>query len=517
MLAIVSVNISVLQNQPCWIFPMNRLNQKLLSDLPKDIILPAYNRTALKPGIVHLGIGAFHRAHQAFYTEAVLNKFGGDWGIVGSSLRSASVRDQLVPQDCLYTLVERSGDGEKLQVIGAVLDTLVGPENPAALVEQMAGSNIKIVSLTITEKGYCHDPATGNLNLAHPDIIHDLEYLDRPVSAIGFLVAALKQRFDKNQKAFTLLSCDNLPNNGEVLEKVITQFAAKISPEFSAWIKAHATFPCTMIDRIVPATTDDDRRDIEARLSINGESVRDEGMVVCEPFTQWVVEDKFADGRPAWEKVGVLLVDDVRVFEKIKLRLLNGAHSTMAYTGYLSGFQYISEVMEQPAFVNLIKTYMAREAGETVIAPAGFDIEAYKQQLRERFSNKALKHRTWQIAMDGSQKLPQRLLETLREQLAGNGHIDILCLGVAAWIRYVSGVDETGVAIEVSDPLAKELRAACDANQGDPAGMVKAVVGIQKVFGTDLINEARFVETTTEWLERFYVKGVLGSVQDAFK
>jgi fructuronate reductase len=490
---------------------MNRLNKHAIAELPKDVVLPSYDRTQLNAGIVHLGIGAFHRAHQAFYTEAVLNKFGGDWGIIGSSLRSASVRDQLVPQDCLYTLVERSGEGEKLQLIGAVLDTLVGPENPAALVAQMAADNIKIVSLTITEKGYCHDPATGNLNLNHPDIIHDLAHLDKPVSAIGFLVSALKQRFDNNQKAFTLLSCDNLPNNGEVLEKVVCQFAEKIAPAFAQWIKTNATFPCTMIDRIVPATTDEDRREIEARLGL-----RDEGMVVCEPFSQWVVEDKFADGRPEWEQVGVLLVEDVRVFEKIKLRLLNGAHSTMAYTGYLSGFDYISEVMEQPAFVNLVKTYMAREAGETVTAPAGFDIEAYKQQLRERFSNKALKHRTWQIAMDGSQKLPQRLLETLREQLQGNGHIDILCLGVAAWIRYVSGVDEKGNAIEVSDPLAKELRAACDANQGNPAGMVHAVVSIEKVFGRDLINEARFVTTTTQWLERFYTKGVLASIQETF-
>lgn len=496
---------------------MSRLSQKLLSDLPKDIILPAYDRSSLKPGIVHLGIGAFHRAHQAFYTEAALNKFGGDWGIIGSSLRSASVRDQLVPQDCLYTVVERSGDGEKLQIVGAVLDTLVGPENPALLVAQMADSNIKIVSLTVTEKGYCHDPSSGNLNFLHPDIVHDLQNLDRPVSAIGFLVAALKQRFDQKQKAFTLLSCDNLPNNGEVLEKVITQFAEKISPEFAAWIKANATFPCTMIDRIVPATTDEDRREIEARLSVNGESVRDEGMVVCEPFSQWVIEDKFSDGRPEWDKVGVLLVDDVRVFEKIKLRLLNGSHSIMAYTGYLSGFQYISEVMEQPAFVNLVKAYMAREAGETLIAPTGFDIEAYKQQLRDRFSNRALKHRTWQIAMDGSQKLPQRLLEALREQLVGNGHIDILCLGVAAWIRYVSGVDEKGAPIEVSDPLAQELRAACAANQRNPAGMVKTVVGIQKIFGTDLLNEERFIQTTTMWLERFYAKGVLASVQDEFK
>ena len=491
---------------------MNRLNKNLLSQLPQDIALPKYNRNELIPGIVHLGIGAFHRAHQAFYTEAVLNQSGGNWGIIGSSLRSASVRDQLVPQDCLYTLVERSGDGEKLQIIGAVTDTLVGPENPAALVSTIAQPTIKIVSLTVTEKGYCHDPATGNLNETHPDIIHDLQNLEKPVSAIGFIVAALKQRYENKQKAFTALSCDNLPNNGEVLEKVVLQFAQKISPALADWIKANATFPSTMIDRIVPATTDDDRHDIEARLG-----VRDEGMVVCEPFSQWVVEDKFADGRPEWEKAGVLLVKDVRVFEKIKLRLLNGAHSTMAYTGYLSGFQYISEVMEQPAFVNLVKTYMAREAGETVTAPAGFDIEAYKQQLRDRFSNKALKHRTWQIAMDGSQKLPQRLLETLREQLAGNGNIDILCLGIAAWIRYVSGVDEQGQAIEVSDPLAKELRAACDANSGNPAAMVKAIVGIQKVFGTDLINEPRFVETTTQWLEKFYTKGVLASIQESFQ
>ncbi len=491
---------------------MNRLNKNLLSQLPKDVALPTYEREKLVAGIVHLGIGAFHRAHQAFYTEAVLNQFGGDWGIIGSSLRSASVRDQLVPQDCLYTLVERSGEGEKLQVIGAVTDTLVGPENPAALVATIAQPTIKIVSLTVTEKGYCHDPATGNLNETHPDIIHDLQHLEAPVSAIGFIVAALKQRFEKNQKAFTALSCDNLPNNGEVLEKVVLQFAQKISPALADWIKANATFPSTMIDRIVPATTDDDRRDIENRLG-----ARDEGMVVCEPFSQWVVEDKFADGRPEWEKVGVLLVKDVRVFEKIKLRLLNGAHSTMAYTGYLSGFQYISEVMEQPAFVKLVTTYMAREAGETVAAPAGFDIEAYKQQLRDRFSNKALKHRTWQIAMDGSQKLPQRLLETLREQLKANGNIDILSLGVAAWIRYVSGVDEQGQAIEVSDPLAKELRAACDANQGNPAGMVKAVVSIQKVFGTDLIDEPRFIQTTTQWLERFYSKGVLASIQESFQ
>lgn len=494
-----------------WTPRMKRLNNTAIHNLSADVILPKYSRENLIPGIVHLGIGAFHRAHQAFYTEAVLNQSGGDWGIIGSSLRSAGVRDQLVPQDCLYTLVERSSDGEKLQLMGAVIDTLVGPENPAALIEAIAQSSIKIISLTVTEKGYCHDPATGNLNLHHPDIEHDLQHPDTPKSAIGYLIAALKKRYQLNHSGFTIISCDNLPNNGEVLEKVLLQFAEKISPDFSQWIKANASFPCTMVDRIVPATTDDDRREIELRLGL-----RDEAMVVCEPFSQWVIEDKFATDRPRWEKVGVLIVKDVRLFEKIKLRLLNGSHSIMAYCGYLSGFNYISEVMEQPAFVKLIKTYMAREAGETLSAPDGFDIEAYKQQLRDRFSNKSLKHRTWQIAMDGSQKLPQRLLESLREQLNSNGQIDILCLGVAAWIRYISGIDEKGSPIEVSDPLAKELRAACDANQGNPVGMVNAVVSIQKVFGDDLINESGFIETTSKWLESFYAKGVLNTVRESF-
>lgn len=490
---------------------MKRLNDNTRKQLPADVQLPTYNRQELKPGIVHLGIGAFHRAHQAFYTEAVLNRFGGNWGIIGCSLRSPTVRDQLEPQNNWYTLVERSGEGEKLQLVGAVIKTLVGPEDPARLIDTMANPDIKIVSLTITEKGYCHDPATGDLNLAHPDILHDLENLAKPRSAIGYLVSALHQRQQRGQKSFTVLSCDNLPNNGEVLEKVTLQFAAKISAELATWIKANTSFPGTMIDRIVPATTDEDRHEIETRLGL-----RDEAMVVAEPFSQWVIEDRFVDGRPEWEKVGAQLVDDVRVFEKIKLRLLNGSHSTLAYTGYLSGFNYISEVMAEPAFVNMIKLFMAREAGEAVTAPAGFDIEQYKAQLRDRFFNTALKHRTWQIAMDGSQKLPQRLLETLREQLAGKGNIDIICLAVAAWIRYVSGVDEKGSPIEVSDPLASELRKRCDENTGNPRAMVEAVVSLQQVFGSDLINEARFVDTTTLWLTRFYAQGVLATIKQNF-
>lgn len=490
---------------------MKRINQKNIDQLPDLVIRPKYLVDKIKPAIVHLGIGAFHRAHQAFYTERVMNQSGGDWGIIGCSLRSPSVRDQLAPQDNYYTLVERSNQGEKIQLIGAVRRTLVGPENPAELIAIMASASIKIISMTITEKGYCHDPATGKLNWQHPDILHDLNHLDAPKSAPGYLVAALQQRALNQAGPVTLLSCDNLPNNGEVLEQVVNEFAGKISSELLAWIKQKVSFPGTMIDRIVPATTDEDKNEIEKTIGF-----RDEGLVVCEPFSQWVIEDKFVTDRPAWENAGAILVNDVRIFEKIKLRLLNGAHSLMAYTGYLAGFEYIYQLMQQPAFVNMVTRYMAEDAGLSIQAPDGFDIEAYKQQLRERFANRALKHRTWQIAMDGSQKLPQRILESLRENLAAGRPISILCLAIAAWIRYVSGIDEKGEAIDVRDPFAAALREMCDQHAGNAENLVKTIFKFKAVFGEDLQNAEAAIKITTDWLNAFYRNGVLNTIEDAF-
>jgi len=490
---------------------MSRLNQNTLNQLAASVIRPKYDRNKIKPGIVHLGIGAFHRAHQAVYTEAVINQFGGDWGIIGCSLRSASVRDQLVPQDNYYTVIERSNAGEKIQLMGVIKDTLVGPENPLQLIEIMSDEGIKIISMTITEKGYCHDPATGNLNFEHPDIQHDLQNLQRPKSAIGYLVATLQMRFSGHQSAVTLLSCDNLPNNGEVLEKVVLQFAEKISLALKDWVEKNVCFPSTMIDRIVPATTEEDKLEIERIIGL-----RDEGLVICEPFSQWVIENKFATQRPAWEKVGALIVDDVRIFEKIKLRLLNGAHSLMAYTGYLAGFEYIYQVMQQPAFVNMVTSYMAEDAGRSIQAPAGFDIEAYKQQLRDRFSNRALKHRTWQIAMDGSQKLPQRILETLRENLDQGKSISILCLAIAAWIRYVSGTDEKGELIDVRDPLAAQLRDLCSQHQGNTSELVHAIFNVTAVFGDDLKDAKGAIQETILWLDRFYSQGTLNTIGQYF-
>ena len=486
---------------------MNRLNTQTLLSLDPTIAQPRYDRANLNCGIVHLGIGAFHRAHQAVYTETVLNRHGGDWGIVGCSLRSGGVRDQLAPQNGLYTVAVKSSKDTRYQVIGAVKKIVLAPENPAVLIEQLSAGEIKIVTLTITEKGYCHDPATGDLNLEHPNIVHDLAHPSSPKSAIGFLVYALQQRHQNNLPGFTILSCDNLPDNGKVCAKVVTQFAQAVSPELNQWIQKNVTFPSSMIDRIVPATTETDRENTETILG-----ARDEGVVVTEPFTQWVIEDNFLYGRPQWEDAGAQLVNDVSVYEHMKLKLLNGSHSMLAYAGYLSGFETISDVMEEPAFVRLATRFMNVDAGETVLTPENFDIDHYKQELRERFANTSLKHRTWQIAMDGSQKLPQRLLATIRDQLTHKAHIDLLCLGVAAWIRYVSGSDDKGDSIDVCDPMAEILFNTCQQNS-DATATVHAIVSLQEIFGTDLINEQAFVTRTSEWLTRFNNNGVLDTIR----
>ncbi|BFM19525.1 mannitol dehydrogenase family protein [Gilvimarinus japonicus] len=486
---------------------MQRLNNQTLATAAQVASTPSYDRASARAGIVHLGIGAFHRAHQAWYTEALLNKGATDWQIIGASLRSPTVKNQLAAQDGLYTIVERGADGEKFQVMGAVKEVLVGPESPAALLSVMADAQIKIVSLTVTEKGYCHDPASGNLNLNNPDIQHDLVNPETPKSAIGYIVAALDARRRAGIDSFTVLSCDNLPNNGEVLEKVVLQYAEKASAELAVWIRANTTFPCTMIDRIVPATTDADRQELEGKLGL-----RDEGMVLAEPFSQWVIEDKFCSARPAWEDAGALLVDDVHAYEIMKLRLLNGSHSLLAYCGYLAGFDYVSEVMREPVLAKLCQTFMDREVSQTLSVPTGFDMEHYKVELRERFANPGLKHRTWQIAMDGSQKIPQRWLQTLQAQLDGEGNIDLLCLALAAWIRYVSGVDEKGDVIDVQDPLAADLKALCDASN-TPEETVRAVLNMQEVFGAALGGNAQVLAATTEWLTRINEQGVLAAVK----
>ncbi|MFC0803962.1 mannitol dehydrogenase family protein [Ensifer sp. P24N7] len=461
-----------------------RLSRKTIDRLPPTVKRPDYDLGPVTVGIVHLGIGAFHRAHQAAYTDALLSE-NPSWGICGVSLRSPETRDALQPQDGLYTLAVQDGEGSDLGVIGSVVELLCAPEDPEAVLRRMADPATRIVSLTITEKGYCHNPATGTLDEGHPDIVHDLANPARPRSAIGFIVEAISRRVSAGIAPFTLLSCDNLPGNGHVLKRIVTQFAELRDPALAAVIRNVAS-PSTMVDRIVPATTDGDRSAVAAAMGFE-----DAWPIMTEPFRQWVIEEDFPLGRPAWEKAGALFVQDVSAFEFMKLRLLNGSHSTLAYLGYLAGAETVSDAMSLPGMEALVEGLMRHEVSPTLPELPGFDLPAYRAELLQRFRNPALRHRTWQIAMDGSQKLPQRLLGSIRDRLHAEAGYDRLALGVAAWMRYARGLDEAGRPIDVRDPHAARI-AGLAQGIDEPDRIVDAFLTMTDVFGTDLPASAPF-------------------------
>ncbi|MBF0680004.1 MAG: mannitol dehydrogenase family protein [Devosia sp.] len=483
-----------------------RLSPATLATLKAGTKVPNYDRSAVSPGIVHLGIGAFHRAHMAVYVDDLLAE-DPSWGIVGASLRRPDTKDALAPQDGLYTIAVRDASGTHPRVIGSILSVMDANSEREELLTLMASPAIRIVSLTVTEKGYCHDPATGELDERHPDIVHDLGNPTTPKSAPGMLVEALARRKAAGIAPFTVMSCDNLPSNGETAKRIVTRFAALREADLGAWVKDVA-FPSTMVDRIVPSTTDADRAEVTGLIG-----AEDAWPIMTEPFTQWVIEDHFPAGRPAFEKVGAQLVKDVEPFELMKLRMLNGSHSTMAYLGYLGGYEYISEVMGDPAYVKLIHGLMTEEAMPTLDMP-GTDLGAYRDELLERFRNPALKHRTWQIAMDGSQKLPQRLLGTIRDRLKAGEPITRLALGVAAWMRYVTGIAEDGSEIDVRDPHAlKMLAIATDAGD-DPEALFDGLAALTEVFGTDLAENSIFRTAVVEHLENLFDEGARGTVED---
>jgi fructuronate reductase len=484
----------------------DRLSNATLHRLPKSVDRPKYDRSQIRTGIVHLGIGAFHRAHQAVYTDRVLASGDNRWGILGVSLRSGDTRDALGPQDGLYTVATRDGSGDSFRVIGSIAKVLVAPENPQAVLAAMVDPDVMIVSLTVTEKGYCYSPASASLDESHVDIVHDLANPATPRSAIGFIVEALDRRRTKGADPFTLLSCDNLPSNGETLKRVVTRFADLRDAGLGQFIRDKVAFPSTMVDRIVPATTDADR---DAVADATG--LADAWPIMTEPFTQWVVEDHFPSGRPAWEKFGVAFVDNVDAFELMKLRLLNGSHSTLAYLGYLAGHETVSDVMKAEGFSALIEAMMDEEITPTLPPLPDFDIAAYKAELRERFRNPALRHRTWQIAMDGSQKLPQRLLNTIRKRLEQKAAFDRLALGVAGWMRYATGFDENGKPIDVRDPLADEFKQRADGKTSS-AELIDAYLGLEQIFGEDLPKNAEFRRTVGDALAKLLKEGAARTV-----
>ncbi|MER8992512.1 mannitol dehydrogenase family protein [Mesorhizobium sp. M0678] len=500
-----------------------RLSNSTLKALPASVAIPRYDRGGVAPGIVHLGVGAFHRAHQAAYVDDCLAAGEADWGIVGVSLRSPDTRDALAPQDGLYTLAIRSSIGEELRVVGSILSLLVAPEDPAAVLAALTDQRTRIVTLTITEKAYLR-AAGGGLDSTHPDIVHDLASPQMPRTAHGFLTEALSRRRAAGIQPFTVLCCDNLPANGATLHRLLVEFAAlrdsrlatsgdarlatsgdarlatsgdaRLATSGDARLAAHiadgVAFPSSMVDRIVPATTDADRARIAVELG-----VEDAWPVMTEPFCQWVVEDDFPAGRPAWEKFGVTMVGDVGPFEDMKLRLLNGSHSAIAYLGLLSGYDTVDRAFANPAIRQFVDGLWA-EAIPTLPQDAGLDTAGYTAQLAERYSNTALAHRTAQIANDGSQKLPQRIVASALDRLGAGDPPAHLMLVVAAWIAACEARGKTLPEAHFTDPIDARLTSLGSRPADETVTAIFDLAG----FAKDHSHRMTLIDLTAAHLER---------------
>lgn len=459
---------------------LRRLSPALLDELPDAIARPAYDRASTRIGIVHFGPGAFHRSHQAAYLDNLLAT-DPDWAICAVSLNSSGVRDALQPQDGLYTLA-LLGEQPELRVIGAIREVLCAPQQRLAVMARLVDPQVRLVTLTITEKGYCLAP--DGIDATHPDISRDLVSPGQPVSAIGWLVAGLRERRARGLPPFTVLSCDNLADNGGRLRRAVVDYAQRIDRELADWIDANVAFPRSMVDSITPASDDALRARVSAALG-----VEDAWPVQREAYTQWVVEDDFRAGRPPFERVGVVVSNDIAGYDRAKLRLLNAPHSALAYLGSLAGLDTVAEAMREPALAGFVERLMREDILPTLSLPDGFDPDAYVAAILERFRNPAIRHLLSQIAWDGSQKIPVRLLGTIADALAAGARIDRLCLVVAGWLRFVVRQARAGQALV--DPLAGPLADIGRAASGDATHDVAAFLAVGPVF-EPLASDARF-------------------------
>jgi len=457
-----------------------QLDLAALASLPASVARPAFNPAATRVGIVHLGPGAFHRAHQAVYVDDLLDAHP-DWAICGVSLHSTEVRDVLRPQDNLYTLALLGGES-RLRVIGALRELRSAREEPAAVLARLADPAVRLVTLTITEKGYCL--AGEDLDFTHPEIAHDVALPQAPHSAVGHLVAGLGARRARGIAPYTVLSCDNLAGNGHRLRRATLQYADRLDPALARWIEAEVAFPCSMVDSITPATDEPLRQRVAAELGC-----RDAWPIQRETYTQWVIEDRFCNARPPFELAGAQLSHDIAGHDRAKLRLLNGAHSTLAYLGSLLGIDTVGNAMRTPTLVRFVERLMRESIAPVVALPAGLDPGPYIDAILARFRNPAIQHKLSQIAWDGSQKLPVRLLGTIAEALAQGRDIAPLCLAIAAWMQFVRRQARAGIALV--DPLNERLTAIGRACTGDARADVAAFLGLETVFGT-LASEKGF-------------------------
>ncbi len=480
---------------------MPALNNMTLSTLPSPLVKPSYDRSGLTPGIVHFGVGGFHRAHQAMYLDRLMNAgLALDWAIVGVGVlpTDAHMKQVMDDQDCLYTLTVKNPDGSReSRVIGSIIDYLFAPEDPEAVIEKMASEDIRIVSLTITEGGYNFHHLTGEFNAANPDVMHDLTPGAVPKTTFGLVTEALARRRARGLAPFTVMSCDNIQGNGDVARKMFAAYAHLKGPELGRWITEHVPFPNSMVDRITPATTDADRSAIADEFGTS-----DAWPVVCEPFEQWVLEDHFSMGRPPFEHAGVQLVEDVEPYELMKLRLLNASHQGMCYFGYLAGYRYAHEAAQDPVFAQFLLDYMDKEATPTLRPVPGINLGDYKRTLIERFSNEYVRDTLARLCAESSDRIPKWLLPVIRENLEQGGEIHRSAAIVASWARYAEGIDEQGKPIDVVDRLKEPLMAAAALQHDNPL----AFVSNPDIFG-DLNTNERFAAAYTQALRDLHSGG----------
>ncbi len=483
-----------------------KLAAAALKQMPRDVAVPAYRRADLSPGIVHIGVGNFHRAHQAVYLDDLFaTGRDHDWAIVGAGVREFDneVHDKLAAQDWLTTVVEQDAHAASARVTGAMID-FVRPFDVATMLDRLAQPAIRIVSLTITEGGYCIDPATQKFDPRHPEIAYDAAHFDAPKSAFGLIVAGLKRRRAAGVAPFTVMSCDNIPGNGHVCESAVAGLAELVDAELASWIRANVSFPNSMVDRITPATSERERKILADRFG-----VEDNWPVFCEPFRQWVIEDRFPAGRPALESVGVTFVSDVAPYELMKIRILNGGHAAIAYPAGLLDIHFVHEAMEDQQIAAFLETLTKREVLSVVPPPPGVVLDAYRAKVAERFANPKIGDTVARLCFDGSNRQPKFILPTVADRLAGGGDIRGLALVSALWCRYCYGESESGKLIAPNDPAWDRLQAASRLARGEP----RAFLAMHDIFGA-LAKTPAYVAAFSNALATVWSQGVRAALDD---
>jgi mannitol 2-dehydrogenase len=486
---------------------LTTLSAATLASLHPAVARPTYDRDRVRVGIVHFGVGGFHRAHQAMYVDRLMNHGKAlDWGICGVGVMPGDRRmaEVLTAQNGLFTLVIKHPDGAlEPRVIGSIVNYLFAPDDPDAVIERMADADTRIVSLTVTEGGYNISDVTGEFDETNPAVRADLEPGATPRTTFGLVTEALARRRDRGLPPFAILSCDNIQENGDVARRSFGAFARLRDPDLGAWVEREVRFPNCMVDRITPVTTEDDQAELARRFGVD-----DQWPVMCEPFTQWVLGDQF-DDRPPLEEAGVQLVDDVEPYELMKLRLLNASHQALCYFGYLSGYRLVHEVCQDPLFAEFLLAYMDVEATPTLAPVPGVDLDQYKPNLIERFSNGQVRDTVARLCAESSDRIPKWLLPVIQHNLEHDGEITLSAAVVASWARYAEGVDEDGRPIEVVDRLRDTVMAAAQEQRAD----VLAFVRNRELFG-DIVDDARFTSAYVSALDSLHDKGARKTLEE---